>query len=119
MSGRLADSQTVRYMDFPEVDTWDIDRWVTKVFAKKLAKKDIYANIILEVEGRLYDVGSGDAWTRNKAGLYTIGSGGDLAFGALVTGVSVMDALEVAAEWDTYTGGLLTVQTGESILSEW
>jgi len=118
VAGYLEDSQTLRYMNIPEVDTWDIDRWVTKVFMKKLDKKDILSSVLLEVEGRIYDC-SGGSWTRNNAGLYLVGSGAAIARGALAAGSTTLEALQIAEQWDAGTGGPLLVQTGEEVLSEW
>lgn len=47
-------------------------------------------------------------WVKVDAQFYAIGSGANLAIGALEMGASPTKAVEVAAKHDNYTGGLIT-----------
>ena len=48
----------------------------------------------------------------------SIGSGSDYALGALTAGASVLEALEIAADFDMKTGGKLIVKSAEELLNE-
>lgn len=53
--------------------------------------------LIIGINGTLFEIDSDFAVAMNDTGLYAIGSGGDYALGALHAGVSVLDAMRIAA----------------------
>lgn len=118
LAGAIVDSQTLRYTDLPELDTWDIDRWVTEKLAKRIKKKTKYhGRILTEVGGRVYEIGQEGSWVRNTSGIYAIGSGADYAMGAMLTGANPGQAVMVAAQLDLGTGGTIIMATSEEIRS--
>lgn len=48
-------------------------------------------------------------WERRRAEFYAIGSGGEIATGAMAMGASAERAVEIATQHDAYTGGPITV----------
>ena len=61
------------------------------------------------VDGQAFQFDSMFNPVQHVSGLYTMGSGGDYARGALMAGASVLGALEVSSIVDPYTGGALSV----------
>lgn len=53
--------------------------------------------LIIGINGTLFEIDSDFAVAMNDTGLYAIGSGGDYALGALHAGASVLDAMRIAA----------------------
>jgi ATP-dependent protease HslVU (ClpYQ) peptidase subunit len=53
--------------------------------------------LIIGVNGSLFEIDSDFAVAMNDTGLYAIGSGGDYALGALHAGATVLDAMQIAA----------------------
>ena len=53
--------------------------------------------IIIGINGTLFELDSDFAVAMNNTGLYAIGSGGDYALGALHAGATVLDAMRIAA----------------------
>lgn len=53
--------------------------------------------IIIGINGTLFELDSDFAVAMNDTGLYAIGSGGDYALGALHAGATVLDAMRIAA----------------------
>ena len=48
-------------------------------------------------------------WETRRAEIYTNGSGGDLALGAMAAGASPPEAVRIAMRYDIHTGGDVTV----------
>lgn len=53
--------------------------------------------LLIGINGSLFEIDSDFAVAMNNTGLYGIGSGGDYALGALHAGVTIMKAMEIAA----------------------
>jgi ATP-dependent protease HslVU (ClpYQ) peptidase subunit len=60
---------------------------------------------LIAVEGEVFDIADDFAVCLDDKGFYGIGSGSSLAIGALRTGSTIKDALEIAADIDPYTAG--------------
>jgi len=91
--------QLLQYALVPPMESlgWDVDRWVTVDFMGALmsaftaARWDEVAlgnvakggNFLLAVRGRCYEVQENYAWNRFASGEYSVGSGEDIAHGAL------------------------------------
>lgn len=104
--------------------------WLIKVFTPALQEALAAQPYLMSDEGTLEGWGfmvvvAGQAFqfdsmynpAQNSDGLYTMGSGGDYARGALAVGASVLEALEAAARVDPYTGGKLTVTLASEYLA--
>lgn len=126
-TGTVRDAQILRYASLPAVDTWDIDRWVTNALVPSIREsfneqeittsrneeRSMDSMFLAIVRGRVYQVDRWFGWFRNDTGIYTLGSGGDFALGALNAGATVKEALKVAKRLDPYTGGKLHQQIVE------
>ena len=64
-------------------------------------------HFIMAVGGELFDVGDDLSVCRNSEGFYTVGSGGDLALGALGAGASPEHAVEIACRFSVFSSGPL------------
>jgi ATP-dependent protease HslVU (ClpYQ) peptidase subunit len=53
--------------------------------------------LLIGINGNLFEVDSDFAVAMNDTGLYAIGSGGDFALGALHAGATILDAMRIAA----------------------
>lgn len=53
--------------------------------------------LLIGINGSLFEIDSDFAVAMNDTGLYAIGSGGDFALGALHAGATVLDAMRIAA----------------------
>ena len=53
--------------------------------------------LIIGINGTLFEIDSDFAVAMNDTGFYAVGSGGDYALGALHAGVTVLDAMRIAA----------------------
>ena len=53
--------------------------------------------LLIGINGTIFEIDSDFAVAMNDTGFYAIGSGGDYALGALHAGVSVLDAMRIAA----------------------
>ena len=54
-------------------------------------------NLLIAINGTIFEIDSDFAVGMNSTGFYGIGSGGDFAVGALHAGVSTLDAMRIAA----------------------
>ncbi len=64
-------------------------------------------SLIVVVRGEAFYVGTDFGWFRAKSGFYAVGSGNELALGALHAGVSAEKAVEIASLIDHNTGGAI------------
>lgn len=114
-SGPVRAGQVLQYADLPLLDTWDVDRWVTRSLTPEIRKQFVEAELVSKTDGmwqgrafivaggRVYMLHSDFSWTRRASGRMAIGSGGDYALGALAAAADLPTALRVAAEHDPYT----------------
>jgi ATP-dependent protease HslVU (ClpYQ) peptidase subunit len=77
----------------------------------KSLDKDFEINIIVGLNGSLFEIDSDFAVSRNLDGYYAIGTGGDFALGALYAGVTPEQAAGIAATNDSKTAGPFTTET--------
>lgn len=130
VSGDLRDLNLLRRAGFSvprDVTTPSaIDSWVEGQFINVLTalmnrtgrvKNDddeipsMRSDILVAIDGRVYEIDEQFTVSRRSDGLYASGSGYEYALGALSAGASVSLALEIAAEHDVNTGGTLTTFT--------
>jgi ATP-dependent protease HslVU (ClpYQ) peptidase subunit len=131
VSGTTRAMDLLYCIDFPEYDGTDARAWIiTRIVpliqavlkengqAALWDAEDGHADmgLILVVDGTAFVLDSLLSPSSTYEGIYTLGSGGDYARGALFAGADVMTALRVAADIDPYTGGHLTVRTASSLI---
>jgi len=84
--------------------------------------KDAGFDMLLCINATIYQIDSGFGWMRDDRGLYAIGSGGELALGALAAlaaneqsitnAQSIAErAIQISAEYNIYVGGELQLKT--------
>ena len=121
----------------PEVDTDDIDKYITKELIPAMRNTFIEAGYelnkaessvendnvwIVVIKGKVYRIDSDYSWERTSDNMYVAGSGERFALGAmsaLTNGILVdnyiearkivSQALVIASKYDSSTGGKLTV----------
>lgn len=82
--------------------------WIAKGGEKpKMEGEDGFASLHLKAEGELYFIGPEGVPSRIEAP-YAVGSGMDIAIGAMHAGASPQRAVEIAAMCDPCTGGTIT-----------
>ncbi len=67
--------------------------------------------LIIAVNGQLFEIDSDFAISRNDNGYYGIGSGGDYALGALHAGITPEEAMAVCAKLDSKTSEPFIIET--------
>jgi ATP-dependent protease HslVU (ClpYQ) peptidase subunit len=77
----------------------------------KSADKEFEINVIIGLNGSLFEIDSDFAVSRNSDGYYAIGTGGDYALGALYAGVTPEQAADIAAVNDSKTAGPFVAET--------
>lgn len=129
-TGTLRDLNIIKYAPLPTLDTWDCDRFVTNALVPAIknaldavgaswasnSQSRMDSALLAIVDGRVYAVESHFGWHRREDGIYTAGSGGDFARGALSAGAGIREAVEVAAKHDAKTGGLIHVTQAAALL---
>lgn len=131
VAGRLLLSTEIKHahMPTPPTEVSDTDGWVSSTLSPKIRRilndvnprrgqDEFGMQILIVVNNRIYEIGCDTAWYRKVDGVYAIGSGSPYASGALSHGATIKDALAIAAERDSHTGGRLTVTTARKLLSQ-
>lgn len=131
VAGRLLLSTEIKHahMPTPPTEVSETDGWVSSTLSPKIrsilnavnprrGQDEFSMQILVVVNNRVYEIGCDTAWYRKVTGVYTIGSGSPYAAGALSHGATVLEALSIAAERDSHTGGRLTVTTARSLLGK-
>lgn len=129
VAGRLILSTELFHADLPtppakgqNIDKWLTHRLIPKIrqllneIAPRRGSDGFNMGIIIVVHDKVYEISSDTGWHRRKDGIYAIGSGSQLAFGALLNGASMLDALATAKYADPGTGGRLTATTAKELL---
>jgi hypothetical protein len=129
VAGRLLIATELKHADLPTPPTASagIEKWITSRLVPKIRQilneiaprrdSDGFGmQILVVIQGKVYEISGDTGWHRRKDGLYTVGSGSPYAFGVLANGGSVGAALRVAASVDPGTGGRLTVTTDKALL---
>lgn len=124
-AGYLRAIQVLEYANLPQPPETNedgaIDRFISielmpaidDAFKKVPTAADTksYSSIIAVVRRRVYEITGIDlAWTRSARGIYGIGSGANLAIGALEAGASPEHAIKIAARYDAGTNDHVTVK---------
>jgi len=130
VAGRLLLATELKHADLPRLPETSvgIEKWITSRLIPKLRQilneiaprrgdDGFSMQILAVIHNKIYAISSDTGWHRRKDGIYTIGSGSPYAFGALASGSTMLEALQVAANTDPGTGGRLTVTTAEKLLS--
>lgn len=72
---------------------------------------DSEAHCIIAVGGEVGYLSSDLCFVEDETGTYAIGSGSAYALGALTAGASPKKSVEIARQWDLYTGGTIKEMT--------
>lgn len=103
-----------------DLDGEQADAWVTRVLTPAIRavveetgiqqdQQGLYGfGLLVIVAGRCYEISSDFGWARTRNGIYTIGTGDNIALGALAAGASPREAVRIAAQYDPYTGHSIT-----------
>lgn len=67
--------------------------------------KEAGFSMLIAFDGEIFDIGNDFSVLLNQEGIYGIGAGSQFAIGALCSGKTVEEALEIAAKNDVYTSG--------------
>lgn len=130
LAGLLRARDVIETADIPDYDgthprMWLLKVWVPAMKAALRGEPSIYDqeagraadwSVIVILGGEVFLLDTLFNPSQSERGIYTLGSGGDYARGALYAGISLSGALHVAADIDPYTGGPLVVTTPEKIL---
>lgn len=114
-------------LDLPEYDgsdalSWTVVNLIPTLEAAaehfKLTNEDgkLDANLLVVVDSQLFKVGSDFSVYSAEEPIFTMGSGGDYALGALKAGADVLEALTIAASCDHGSGGTLTVTKASEMI---
>lgn len=130
VAGNVSGMNILRYADLPSAEgvEWDIDRWVATVLAPAMrdaifdanvqdGEQDSGVTILVAVRGHVYRIAEEGSLVRVESGVYAIGSGFPFALGALKAGVTLREAMDIAAHFDRGTGGRITVTQAAAILA--
>lgn len=117
IAGPLSGINALRFATLPEYEGQPALRWLTTTWAPAVREVAATHTELCDGEGAatfsMFVVVDGEAfefdtsWVpyQTMEGIYTTGSGGAYARGALFAGADVMTALRVASQIDPYTGG--------------
>lgn len=118
-SGRSAD--ILEHMSIPDRKEYepgfDNKHWVIRTLVPAIIRefKDVDAvesgafdsegSVIFHVGGLTGYLGANMCFVEDEKGIYAVGSGSPYALGALSAGATPKKAVEIARDWDMYTGG--------------
>lgn len=119
------------YSDLPEYDgseprRWLVTKWIPEMralFQEEPAMVDEEgavegAMLLVAVGGRVFETDPLLFMAERRSGMYTLGSGGQFALGALLAGATVYGAVRVAADLDPYTGGTIHSKLASELVKE-
>ena len=130
VAGRLLIATELKYAELPkppsnpkEVEKWLTHRLIPKIrqilneIAPRRHSDGFNMGILIVVHNKVYEISSDTGWHRRVDGIYTIGSGSQLAYGVLHAGGSVAQALNAAKASDPGTGAELYVTTADELIA--
>jgi len=77
--------------------------------------KDDGFDLLLAINGEVFQITNDYTLLRTNTGIYGIGSGADYAVGALMAGASVEEAMKIAIKLDTNSGGPIQIELSERL----
>lgn len=86
-------------------EVWETWREFSELFRKRLGSDEVDGSLIAVDGSNVWTADSNLNWVRAVEGRSAIGSGSEIAVGALYGGVGVVDAVEIACMIDVYSGG--------------
>jgi ATP-dependent protease HslVU (ClpYQ) peptidase subunit len=75
--------------------------------------KDDGFDLLLAINGEVFQITNDFTILRSSTGIYGIGSGADYAVGALMAGATVEEALKIAIKLDINSGGAIQIEHSE------
>ena len=77
--------------------------------------KDDGFDLLLVINGEVFQITNDFTLLRSNSGIYGIGSGADYAVGALMAAASVEDAIKIAIKLDINSGGPIQIELSERL----
>jgi ATP-dependent protease HslVU (ClpYQ) peptidase subunit len=77
--------------------------------------KDDGFDLLLVINGEVFQITNDFTLLRSNNGIYGIGSGADYAVGALMAGATVEEALKIAIKLDINSGGPIQIELSERL----
>ena len=77
--------------------------------------KDDGFDLLLVINGEVFQITNDFTLLRSNSGIYGIGSGADYAVGALMAGATVEEALKIAIKLDINSGGPIQIELSERL----
>jgi ATP-dependent protease HslVU (ClpYQ) peptidase subunit len=77
--------------------------------------KDDGFDLLLAINGEVFQITNDFTVLRTDTGIYGIGSGADYAIGALMAGATVEEAIKIAIELDINSGGKIQIEHSERL----
>ena len=75
----------------------------SKLFTDKDKEDGDLFSILIAIKGEVFEIDQDYAIARRSDGIYAIGSGSDYALGAMMAGVSGIEAMKIAESLDVNT----------------
>jgi ATP-dependent protease HslVU (ClpYQ) peptidase subunit len=75
--------------------------------------KDDGFDLLLAINGEVFQITNDYTLLRTSTGIYGIGSGADYAIGALMAGATVEEAIKIAIKLDINSGGSIQIESSE------
>lgn len=126
-AGSARSGDILKHMSIPDRKEYepgfDNKHWVIRTLIPAIIRefKDVDAgdtgpfdsdgHVIISVGGLTGYLSANMAFVTDEKGLYAVGSGSPYALGALSAGANPKKAVEIAKEWDLYTGGEIQTLT--------
>jgi ATP-dependent protease HslVU (ClpYQ) peptidase subunit len=77
--------------------------------------KDDGFDLLLAINGEIFQITNDYTLLRTNTGIYGIGSGADYAIGALMAGATVEEAIKIAIKLDINSGGPIQIELSERL----
>jgi ATP-dependent protease HslVU (ClpYQ) peptidase subunit len=132
VSGSARFSDIMYATNFPEYDGSEPRKWLIRELVPAILRnveasgheamiRDetglISAGIFVVVDGTVYAFDGALSPTATTDGIYTTGSGGDYAKGALKHGATIYEAIEIACEVDPHSGGEIHIASANHMIA--
>lgn len=77
--------------------------------------KDDGFDLLLVIDGEVFQITNDFTLLRTHTGVYGIGSGGDYAVGAIMAGCSIEESIQIAIDLDINSGGKIQIEHSERL----
>lgn len=127
VAGLGRSSDVLKHMSIPDRKDYEPDfdneHWIVDTLVPAIVKEfkhvevgetgpfDSEAHCIISVGGLTGYLSGNLSFVQDASGIYAVGSGSTYAIGALSAGAKPKKAVEIARDWDLYTGGEIRTLT--------